>query len=109
MTVEELDERISSAEFSQWIAYSNIEPFGYPMDNFRMGVPAAAFVNAIRSTVPVPKGRPRPKAIKASDFYPKQAKAEPDLTPEQRAYIERKKQQKNKPAAISAPRARVRP
>jgi hypothetical protein len=63
------------------------------MDNYRMGVPTAAIVNSVRSTIPMPKGKPRPKAIKASDFYPKQAKTEPDLTPEQRAHI-RKKQAK---------------
>lgn len=84
---------MSSAEFTRWIAYANVEPFGYPMDNYRMGVPAAAIVNSIRSTIPMPKGKPRPKAVKASDFYPKQAKAQPDLTPEQRAHI-RKKQAK---------------
>jgi hypothetical protein len=92
MTVEELDERISSAELSQWIAYAGVEPFGYPMDNFRMGVPAAAIVNTIRSSIPMAKGK-RPKPAKASDFNPQQAKAGPDLTPEQRAHI-RKKQAK---------------
>lgn len=84
---------MSSAEFTRWIAYANVEPFGYPMDNYRMGVPAAALVNAVHATIPVAKGRRRPKPIKASDFYPQQAKQEPDLTPEQRAHI-RKKQAK---------------
>lgn len=84
---------MSAAEFTDWIAYANLEPFGYPMDNYRMGVPTAAVVSAVRSTIPVSKGRPRPKPIKASDFYPRQAKAEPDLTPEQRTFI-RKKQAK---------------
>lgn len=93
MTVGELDERISSAEITQWIAYANVEPFGYPMDNYRMGVPAAAIANTVRSTIPIPKGRQRPKPVKASDFYPHRSKAEPELTPEQRAFI-RKKQVK---------------
>lgn len=85
---------MSSAEFTQWIAYAEHEPFGYPMDNFRMGVPAAAVVNAVHATIPIAKGRRRPKPIKASDFYPHQAKREPDLTPEQRAHIRKKQQAK---------------
>jgi hypothetical protein len=86
---------MSSAEFTQWIAYANIEPFGYPMDNYRMGVPAAALVNSIRSTVPMDKGK-RPKPVKASDFYPQQAKAGPDLTPEQREHIRKKQARRAK-------------
>jgi hypothetical protein len=92
MSVERAQEEISSAEFTDWIAYANLEPFGYPMDLYRMGVPTAAIVNTIRSTIPMEKGK-RPKPVKASDFYPKQSKSEPDLTPEQRAHI-RKKQAK---------------
>lgn len=93
MSVERAQEEVSSAEFTDWIAYANLEPFGYPMDNYRMGVPAAALVNTIRSTIPAPKGKPRPKQVKASDFYPQQKKSDPELTPAQRAYI-RKKQAK---------------
>lgn len=84
---------MSSAEFTRWIAYSNIEPFGYPMDNYRMGVPASTIVNAIRAMVPLPKGKSRPKPIKPSDLYPEQPKARPELTKEQREHI-RKKQAK---------------
>ena len=87
---------MSSAEFTRWIAYANIEPFGYPMDNYRMGVPAAAIVNTVRSTIPMPKGKPRPKQVKATDFYPKQAKSGPDLTPEQLAHIRKKHGNKRK-------------
>lgn len=93
MTVEELDDRISSAEFSQWIAYASIEPFGYPIENYRMGVPSAAIINAIKATIPLAKGK-RHKPVKASDLYPQQPKAEPDLTPKQRAYIRKKQQTK---------------
>jgi hypothetical protein len=93
MSVDRAQAEISSAEFAHWIAYANEEPFGYPMDNYRMGIPAAAIVNSIRATIPIPKGKPRPKQVKASDFYPQQEKTAPDLTPEQRAHI-RKKQAK---------------
>jgi len=95
MTVEEMDERMSSAEFTRWIAYSNIEPFGYPMDNFRMGVPTSSIVNAIRSTIPMEKGKSRPKPMKPSDFYPQSKAREPELTAEQKAHI-RKKQAKRR-------------
>lgn len=92
-TVEQAQDEISSAEFTDWIAYANEEPFGYPVDNFRMGMSTASLVNTIRSTIPKVKGKPRPKAAKPSDFYPAQKKAGPDLTPEQRTHI-RKKQAK---------------
>lgn len=91
-TVERLQAEMTSAEFTHWIAYANEEPFGYPMDNYRMGVPAAAIANTIRSTVPMAKGK-RPKPVKASDFYPQQAKTGAELTPELRAAL-RKKQAK---------------
>lgn len=84
---------MSSTEFTDWIAYAGLEPFGYPMDNYRMGVPSAALVNSIRATIPLPRGKSRPKPVKPSDFYPQQARAEPELTPEQREHI-RKKQAK---------------
>jgi hypothetical protein len=89
-TVEELDETISSAELTQWMAYAGIEPFGYPMDNYRMGVPAAAIVGSIQNTIPVEKGKRRPKPPKASDFYPSQPKAELQLTPEQKEHLRKK-------------------
>lgn len=88
--MEEAKERTSSKEFTDWIAYSNVEPFGYPMSNFRMGVPAAAVVNAIRASVPLQKGQRRPKAMAASDFYPQRARREPELTPEQKEHIRKK-------------------
>lgn len=93
MSVERAQAEISSAEFSYWIAYANEEPFGFPMDNYRMGVPAAAIVNTIRSTIPMPKGKQRPKQLKASDLYPREANTAVELTPKQREHI-RKKQAK---------------
>lgn len=95
-TVEELQKRMSSAEFTRWIAYSSIEPFGFPMDNYRMGVPAAAIVNAVRATIPIEKGKSRPKPVKPSDFNPEQRKRDPDLTPEQREHIRKKREKRVK-------------
>lgn len=85
---------MSSAEFTRWIAYAGLEPFGFPMDNYRMGAPAAAIVNAVHASIPLPKGK-RPKAMQASDLYPHSKKRDPELTPEQREHI-RKKRAKRK-------------
>jgi hypothetical protein len=93
MSVAELERRISSSELTRWIAYADIEPFGYPMDNYRMGVPASMIINAIRSTIPLPKGKSRPKALQPNDLYPTKSNAKPALTEEQREHI-RKKQAK---------------
>lgn len=66
------------------------------MDNYRMGVPTASIVNAVRSTIPMQKGQHRPKAKTAADFYPQRAKREPDLTPEQKEYIRKKHAKRSK-------------
>jgi hypothetical protein len=47
-----------------WIAYSRIEPFGFEMENWRMGLLAATVANS----VPRPRGS---KALKPEDFLPK--------------------------------------
>lgn len=52
---------MTSAEFSEWAAYASLEPFGFHMDNFRMGQVAATAWNAAR--------RSR-KPLVAADFYP---------------------------------------
>lgn len=84
---------MTSAEFTQWMAYSNLEPFGYPMDNWRHGINTAAIVNSVRSTIALPKGQPRLKPIPVETFMPTQAKREV-LTPKQAAHLERKRQKK---------------
>lgn len=81
---------MSSAEFTYWVKYAELEPFGYPMDNFRMGVPASAIVNAVHASIPLPKGRRRPKALKPSDFYPEAKRREPELTKEQKEHLRKK-------------------
>lgn len=84
---------MTSAEFTGWKAYAKHEPFGYPMENFRMGEPAAAIVNAINGTV---KWKRKPRRSKPSDFHPQQDKPAPELTREQHQHIERKKRAKRK-------------
>src|SRR5688572_11302664 len=66
-TLEYWQEHMSSAEFTQWKAYHSIEPFGFEMENFRMGVVAASVVNV----APRKKGA---KALVPSDFYPAKKK-----------------------------------
>lgn len=95
MSIERFDREISSAELTRWIAYAGIEPFGYPVDNFRIGAMASAIVNAIHATIPVPEGKPRTKPLKVTDFYPQQKKAHPELTPELEQAL-RKKREKRK-------------
>jgi hypothetical protein len=81
---------MSSKEFTDWQGYFAIEPYGYPIDEWRWGMLAANLCNAIRSTIPTKK---KLKPFKPSDFYPNQ-KPTDDLTPAQRQYIERKRKKK---------------
>lgn len=46
-TVREIQASIDSQEFSEWLAYYSLEPFGYEIENYRAGVIAAAVVNAL--------------------------------------------------------------
>lgn len=86
---------MSSVEFTRWIAFAEVEPFGYPMDNYRMGVPTAAIVNAVRCTVPMKKGAHRPVA-QSDDYLPAGKKRPPPLTKEQQEFVNRKKRGKRK-------------
>jgi hypothetical protein len=47
-TVGELEDALSSAEWTEWQAYAKVEPFGPEFDMFRSGVVAAAVVNKSR-------------------------------------------------------------
>lgn len=85
---------MSSSEFTRWIAYAEHEPFGYPMENFRFAVGHTTVANAVYSTIPVPRGKRRPKPLKPEDLYPAKKRAEVDLTPEQRAHIAKKRKRK---------------
>jgi hypothetical protein len=81
-----------SALFTAWKAYAEIEPFGYPMDNYRMSVPAAQIVNTINGTA---NWKRKPRQLKPNDLCPDKKKRGPELTPEQQAHI-RKKRAKRK-------------
>lgn len=89
-TIEELQERMTSAEFTRWVAYYRREPFGWEIENWRAAMMASAICNAVRSTIPIQRGHAKPKSLKPSDFYPITQRQEPDLTPAQREYIRKK-------------------
>lgn len=78
-------QRMSSWEFAAWDSYYQREPFGYHAEMYRMGVIASTITN----TVP---RKPGTKPLKPSDFYPqnRHTRDRVDLTPSQRAFIERK-------------------
>lgn len=40
---------MSSAEFTEWIAYAAIEPFGPDVDDYRAGIGAASNINIHRA------------------------------------------------------------
>lgn len=84
---------MTSAEFTRWIAYAGIEPFGYPIDNYRFGVSTQEIVNAVRATIPVEKGGKRPPMLKAEQLYPttKTANSKPQLTDEQQEFLRKKR------------------
>jgi len=44
MTVGELCDRMDSLEFTQWLAYAGVEPFGSPVDDLRAGTIATAAI-----------------------------------------------------------------
>ncbi|MDQ5942490.1 MAG: hypothetical protein QG572_1305 [Pseudomonadota bacterium] len=49
MTVGELLEKVGSAELSEWMAFSGIEPFGAEVDDLRAGLMPAMTVNMHRA------------------------------------------------------------
>jgi hypothetical protein len=60
-SVDEWQAAMSSAEFMDWCAFYSLEPWGYEMENWRVGVVAATTANSA--------GRKKP--LKPTDFMPK--------------------------------------
>ena len=69
-TIAEWQELMPAAEFVDWCAFYQIEPWGYHADNWRMGMACATAANVA--------GRKKP--LKPSDFYPR---APRKLTPQE--------------------------
>jgi len=63
-TVGELQERMSSAEFTHWIAFFSMEPWGYDVEMWQMGMISATSANAAGP-------RKGGKAWRPDDFIPK--------------------------------------
>lgn len=61
-TVEELQAEMSAAEFADWCAFYDLEPWGFAAENWRMSIVAATTANY--------SGRAK-KALKPSDFLPR--------------------------------------
>lgn len=57
-------EEISSVQFSEWMAFSRLEPFGYEIDLFGHAITASTIANVNRK-----KGK---KAFAPKDFMPKE-------------------------------------
>jgi hypothetical protein len=87
---------MSSLEFTESLAFYLAEPWGFEVENFRFGTLTAAVVNQVAATIPKQPGATR-KSAKPTDYYPESSKTknrQPQLTREQKAYIERKRKQR---------------
>lgn len=69
MTVAELGRRVSSAEFTDWLAYAEVEPFGPVREDERAGVVASVIANVYRDR------KRKPEPFVPGDFF---ASAAPD-------------------------------
>lgn len=87
-TVEEWQQVMTSAEFTLWRAYHKQFPFGYDIDNFRMGSICSAVVNM------APRGK-NAKPVKPADFYPSQPKPKKALTQRQLEQLDKKRRKQN--------------
>jgi hypothetical protein len=85
---------MTSREFTQWVAYSRVEPFGHEMENWRAGMIASAIVNTLHAVQPRAKGTRGPKPLKPRDFYPPSA-AKEQQTPLTQAQAEHLRKQRN--------------
>lgn len=72
MTVAQMARQMSSAELTEWIAFSRIEPFGAAIDDYRAGLYASMKANAARD------GKP---PISPLDLFPWNAEPEPEPDP----------------------------
>lgn len=77
MSVLEAQARISSAEFAEWMAYAQLEPFGGLQDDLRAGAIASTIANVNRDS----DKTPRP--FEPGDFFPSLTDAGAAEAPEQ--------------------------
>lgn len=77
MSVREAQLKITSAEFSEWIAYHNIEPFGEERADIRSAIIALTIANVNRTS--------RQPPLKIKDFMPKFGRPKPQTWQEMKA------------------------
>lgn len=63
MTVKQLKDTLTSREYEQWIAFYEVEPFGFDMQNARAGMVAATMAN-------IWKNEKNKKTYSWYDFFP---------------------------------------
>ena len=80
MTVNELLGRISSRELTEWMAFSQLEPFGAEAGYVGHAITASTVANVNRE-----KGK---KAYEVSDFMPTMGKKEPQTPAEMIQFAE---------------------
>lgn len=64
MTVAELLARVSSRELSEWLAYSQVEPWGEERADLRAGIVASTVANTARNA------KKRRKPFRPEEFMP---------------------------------------
>lgn len=64
MSVRQAQQEISSREFTEWIAYNRIEPFGEKRADIRSAIVASVIANVNRDK------KKKPSPFKTDDFMP---------------------------------------
>jgi hypothetical protein len=88
-TVRELQARMGSDEFTYWMAFERLEPFGALADESRMGTVAAAIFNSQRTSKTDPYVTPGQlmPALGSALARTRRPAAEDKLTPDQHAAL----------------------
>ncbi len=55
---------MSSEEFTEWIAFFTLEPFGSEVENWRAALPTAMIANTVRDS------KKKPQPFQPADFMP---------------------------------------
>lgn len=78
---------MGSAEFTAWLAYEQLEPFGPLSDDYRAGVMPATYynMNRAKTSAPLGPGDFMPALGSALKGEPEERKPEIKLTPAQEA------------------------
>jgi hypothetical protein len=75
MTVGELGQRMSSHEFTEWLAYYDLEPFGEERADLRQAMTTSGVHNLLQAKTK------HPRWTKPDDFMPFKDKPDPVVEP----------------------------